>query len=144
MPEELRWLQYDRLYIVVAEKKTDANSKKYSATTIEHVPCWQLARFHHWQPALFGPQPGFKAGVVFALPHIVFLGRFMNPVDHLRAINRCFVSLYARGGQTCSMYEPHVVKAKLQRAQHKNLKTLIHLQSTLLWNHNTFWNSLQK
>jgi len=39
LPEELRWLQYDRLYIVVAEKKTDANSKKYSATTIEHVPC---------------------------------------------------------------------------------------------------------
>jgi len=24
--------------------------------------------------------------------------------------------LYSRGGQTCSMYEPHIVKPKLQRA----------------------------
>jgi len=25
-------------------------------------------------------------------------------------------TLYMRGGQTCSMYEPHIVKPKLQRA----------------------------
>jgi len=25
-------------------------------------------------------------------------------------------SLYARGGQTCSMHEPHIVKPKLQNA----------------------------
>ena len=39
---------------------------------------------------------------------------------------------YNRGGQTCSMYEPHIIKPKLQEPQHKNLKTRIYLQSTLL------------
>jgi len=43
------------------------------------------------------------------------------------------VSVYSRGGQTCSMYDPHIVKFKLQRAAIKKLKTLIYLLSTLLW-----------
>jgi len=40
--------------------------------------------------------------------------------------------LYNRGGQTCSMYEPHIVKTSYKEPQHKNLKTRIYLQSTLL------------
>jgi len=42
------------------------------------------------------------------------------------------LSAYIRGGQTCSMYEPHIAKPKLQRAQRKNLKTRIYFQSTIL------------
>jgi len=46
----------------------------------------------------------------------------------------CYMQyMYIRGGQTCSMYEPHIIKPKLQKEpQHKNIKTRIYLQSTLL------------
>jgi len=53
----------------------------------------------------------------------------------------------SRGGQTCSMYQRHGGCRKTisdQEPQHKNLKTQIYLQSTLLLHHNSFWNDLQK
>jgi len=40
--------------------------------------------------------------------------------------------LYSRSGQTCSVYEPHIVNPSYKEPQHKNLKTRIYLQSTLL------------
>jgi len=39
---------------------------------------------------------------------------------------------YTRGGQTCSKYELHIIKSKLQRAAIKKLKTPIYLLSALL------------
>jgi len=51
-------------------------------------------------------------------------------------------TLYAMGGKTCSMYEPHIVKPSHKQPQHKNRNTGIYLQSTLLW-HNPVWNDLQ-
>jgi len=39
------------------------------------------------------------------------------------------VKFYAKDGQTCCMYEPRIVKTKLQRATTQKSKTQIYLQS---------------
>jgi len=47
------------------------------------------------------------------------MGNVWNNTNSLANIfkkQRCNSSFYTRDSQTCSMYEPHMVKSKLQRA----------------------------
>jgi len=41
-------------------------------------------------------------------------------------------SWLSRDGQTCSMYEPNIVKRSYKEPQHEDIKTRIYLESTLL------------
>ena len=55
------------------------------------------------------------------------------------------INVQNSGGQTCSMYEPHIVKPTLQRTATLKLKTTnIFICNLLLCHRNSFWNDLQK
>ena len=82
----------------------------------------QMAWHYHFRVFIMLPNDGnhrkksaFPPYVVFMMKERPQFGWATSRIDDTRSYGGISI-LFSRGGQTCSMYEPHIVKPKLQRA----------------------------